>query len=83
MSSPNTYPLRLPKSLKTAVEAASRKDGTSVNQFVAIAVAEKIAALAASTYFNDKKNRADFAAYDAILSRQGGLAPVAGDDITP
>jgi hypothetical protein len=36
-----TYPLRLPLSLKKAVEELSKKDGTSINQFVVMAVAEK------------------------------------------
>lgn len=81
MSTSTTYPLRLPKSLKSAVESVSRKDGTSINQFVAIAVAEKIAALEAATFFSSRKNRADFSAFDAILNRKGGLPPVAGDEI--
>lgn len=82
MSTATTYPLRLPKSLKSAVESASKKDGTSINQFVAIAVAEKIAALEAATFFSIRKNRANFAEFDAILNRQGGLSPITGDEIT-
>lgn len=37
MSETRTYPLRLPKSLKDAVERISRQEGTSINQFVATA----------------------------------------------
>ena len=40
-----TYPLRLPASLKAAVAEISKEDGTSINQFVATAVAEKVAAM--------------------------------------
>jgi hypothetical protein len=40
-----TYPLRLPRSLKKAVEQQSKDDETSINQFVATAVAEKLSAL--------------------------------------
>ena len=36
----NTYPLRLPASLKAAVAEISKADGTSINQFVATAVAD-------------------------------------------
>jgi hypothetical protein len=32
-----TYPLRLPRSLKRAVERQSKEDKTSINQFVATA----------------------------------------------
>lgn len=76
-----TYPLRLPKSLKDAVEQASRRDGTSINQFVAVAVAEKLTALETASFFNDRKQRADFEKFDAILNRQGGQPPVAGDEV--
>jgi len=45
MTEMSTYPLRLPRSLKKAVEKQSEEDGTSINQFVATAVAEKLSAL--------------------------------------
>jgi hypothetical protein len=44
MTETMTYPLRLPRSIKKAVEQQSREDGTSINQFVATAVAEKLSA---------------------------------------
>ncbi|HXM41491.1 MAG TPA: hypothetical protein VN924_09580 [Bryobacteraceae bacterium] len=44
MRETQTYPLRLPRSLKEAVERLSREDRTSINQFVATAVAEKVSA---------------------------------------
>lgn len=81
MSTTSTYPLRLPKSLKDAVELASRKDGTSMNQFVAMAVAEKISALETATFFSVRQQRADYEKFDAIMSRQGGLPPIAGDEM--
>ena len=45
MTQVSTYPLRLPKSVKTAAEQAARDEGISLNQFVATAVAEKLSAL--------------------------------------
>ena len=69
MSTTSTYPLRLPKSLKDAVELASRKDGTSMNQFIAMAVAEKISALETATFFSVRQQRADYEKFDAIMSR--------------
>jgi hypothetical protein len=50
-----TYPLRLPRSLKMAVARLSRQDGTSINQFVATAVAEKISALETPTSLKIEK----------------------------
>ncbi len=37
----STFPLRLPASLKAAVAEISKEDGTSINQFVTTAVAER------------------------------------------
>jgi len=45
MKETRKYLLRLPRSLKEAVERLSREDQTSINQFVATAVTEKVSAL--------------------------------------
>ncbi|MBK5292532.1 MAG: toxin-antitoxin system HicB family antitoxin [Acidobacteriia bacterium] len=76
-----TYPLRLPRSLKEAVERLSKADGTSMNQFVAIAVAEKVSALRTAMYFEDRKVRADFKAFDKIMKRRRGKSPRQGDEM--
>lgn len=81
MKESRTYPLRLPRSLKEAVERISREDRTSMNQFVATAVAEKVSALQTAKFFADKKARADFAAFDKIIRRRGGKAPRTGDEL--
>jgi hypothetical protein len=83
MKESQTYPLRLPRSLKEAVERLSREDRTSINQFVATAVAEKVSALQTARYFADRKARADFEAFDKIMRRRGGSPPREGDEITP
>jgi len=51
MTETMTYPLRLPRSLKRAVERQSKEDRTSINQFVATAVAEKLSALQTAEFF--------------------------------
>jgi uncharacterized protein (DUF1778 family) len=80
MSETATYPLRLPRSIKAAVELAAQSEGTSMNQFVATAVAEKLAALNTATYFSQRKARADMTAFKRILSRKGGTKPREGDE---
>lgn len=72
MTTLTTYPLRLPKSVKEAAERLSKADGTSLNQFVAIAVAEKIAALKTAEFFAERRRRATPDALDALLSRTDG-----------
>jgi len=81
MKTTTTYPLRLPKSLKSAVEQVAKEDGTSFNQFVATAVAEKLTAMRTAEFFAERKERADFKAFNKIMRRRGGEAPRAGDEI--
>ena len=82
MKESTTYPLRLPRSLKEAVERLSREDRTSINQFVATAVAEKVAALQTAHFFADRKARADFKAFDKIMKRRSGKKPREDDEVS-
>jgi hypothetical protein len=77
-----TYPLRLPRSLKAAVERLSKEDRTSINQFVATAVAEKVSALETARFFTERRARADFKAFDRIMKRRGGERPRQGDEVS-
>jgi hypothetical protein len=82
MKSPqSTYPLRLPRSVKAEVERRAKAEGTSVNQFVATAVAEKLAAMNTATSFAERRNRADFVAFDRLMRRKGGEAPRPEDKV--
>ena len=81
MSELTTYPLRLPRSIRAGVELMSKQDGISINQFVSIAVAEKLAMMQAQTYFADRSARADLAAFDQIMQRKGGEPPRSGDEV--
>jgi len=76
----STYPLRLPRSVKAAVEKIAKEEGVSVNQFVATAVAEKLAAMNTAAFFAERRGRADFAAFKRILRRKGGEQPRPGDE---
>jgi hypothetical protein len=67
--------------VKAEVERRASKDGTSVNQFVATAVAEKLAAMNTAEFFAERHNRAKFAAFDRILRRKKGEPPRAGDEV--
>jgi len=76
-----TYPLRLPRSVKAEVERRARADGISVNQFVATAVAEKLAAMDTAAFFAERRKRADFGAFDRMMRRKRGEAPRPEDAI--
>ena len=75
----STFPLRLPASLKAAVAEISREDGTSINQFVTTAAAEKISAMKTAEFFAARGSEADLEAARCILRRTGGQPPEPDD----
>jgi hypothetical protein len=78
-----TYALRLPKSIKAAAEQLSSADGTSLNQFVTTAVAEKIAVMNTAAFFSERTSRAargKGSVLAGLLSRAGGDPPQLGDE---
>jgi hypothetical protein len=82
MTQTKTYLLRLPRSLKRAVELQTKEDGTSVNQFVVTAVAEKLSALQTAEFFASRKARANFEAFDKLMKRKKGQPPRPGDELS-
>jgi hypothetical protein len=75
------FPMRLPLLLKTAVKKLCAQDGTSMNQFMVVAVAEKLSAMHAETFFAERRARADMDAFWRILNREGGEPPRPDDVI--
>ena len=78
----SVYPLRLPASLKAAVTEISRKEGMSIDQFVAMAVAEKISAMKTAEFFTARGAEADFEAARRLLRRDGGQPPMPDDRLS-
>jgi uncharacterized protein (DUF1778 family) len=70
-----TFPLRLPISLKAAIEKIAERDGTSMNQFLVIAAAEKISAMETERFFAERRTRANDKEFLRILKREGGEPP--------
>jgi uncharacterized protein (DUF1778 family) len=81
MNKPAVIQLRLPRSIKAGVERAAKRDGTSMNQLIATAVAEKLSALETMDFFLDRANRADLDKFDRFMNRTGGERPRAGDEL--
>jgi hypothetical protein len=53
--SKNTYPLKLPASVKTAAARLAKADGVSLNQFIAAAVAEKVGVIETAREFLERR----------------------------
>ena len=81
MSVASNYPLRLPLSLKRELEKVAREDGTSLNQLIVTAVAEKLSALRTADFFEERRARADVDAALGIMRRKRGEAPREGDEV--
>ena len=76
----STLSLRLPDSLHLKVKELAERDDVSINQFIATAVAEKMAALLTLDYLTDRAQRGNRAAFDRVLAKVSARAPLPGDD---
>lgn len=60
--------LRLPESLHKRVRELAAREGISINQFVATAVAEKMSALLTEDYLEERARRGSRGRYKAALA---------------
>jgi hypothetical protein len=79
----STLTVSLPDSIRRRAETLARNDGISFDQFVALALAEKVAVLDAGTYLAERARRGDRQKFDSILARVPDVPPQAGDELTP
>jgi hypothetical protein len=80
--SKGTYPLKLPASIKSAAERLAREDGVSLNQWIAVAVAQKVSAVETAADFF--KRRAGGARAEDLLTLLAGgpdVPPEPGDEM--
>jgi len=76
------YALRLQAWLKAEAERLAKAEGTTLNQFINVAVAEKVAALRTVDLFRDRARRANVEEALQILDRLGREEPPwPGDEI--
>jgi hypothetical protein len=84
-----SYPLKLPASVKTAAQRLAREDGVSLNQWISVAVAQKIGAVeTAADFFKRKRGDAKPGDLLAFLDNARNEPPPQGDervdiDVTP
>jgi hypothetical protein len=61
--------VHLPDSLQKQLKALAEREGISPDQFIASAVAEKMASLLTESYLEERAKRGDRAKYEAALAR--------------
>lgn len=83
MSNGTAYSLELPTSIKAAAERLAREDGVSLDQWIAVALAEKIGAVETAADFLRRK-AGDAKPEDMLpLLENAGSEPPASDDEWP
>lgn len=76
------YPLKLPASLQQAAAELARETGVFLNQFIAAAVAEKVATRrTAREFFAQRIGDAKPQDLGKVLDKVSGGPPVTGDEI--
>ncbi len=75
------YVLRLQSSLLDELRIVAEEEGTTLNPFINVAVAEKLAALRTERYFRERAARANREDFLAILERAGTEAAIPGDEL--
>jgi hypothetical protein len=70
---------RLPESLHKKLKEVASQEGISINQFIATAVAKKMAAIMAQDYLQTRAQRGDRTRYEAALARVPDVEPDEND----
>ncbi len=75
----STMSVRLPESLHKQLRGLAKRDGISMNQFIATALAEKLSALLTLEYLGERGRRGDRRKYDRALAKVRNVEPAAED----
>jgi hypothetical protein len=71
--------LRLPNSLHKQLSEIAKEEGISINQFITLAIAEKLSALLTADYLKKRASHPSRKAFDKILSRVPDIEPDQND----
>ncbi|ESA35555.1 family transcriptional regulator [Leptolyngbya sp. Heron Island J] len=67
--------IQLPDSLYKSLQKLAEQDGVSLDQFVVLAVAEKISALTTEGYLRERSNRGSRSKYENVLAKVPDIEP--------
>jgi hypothetical protein len=78
----SNFALRLQPSLLEEARKLAEAEGVALNQFINVAVAEKLSVLRTESYLSERAVRADLGKVLQILARAGaGNKPMQGDEL--
>ncbi len=77
-----TYPLKLPLSIKKAAQRLVKEDGVSLNQWIAVAVAEKVGVVeTAADFFKKRTGKTTGSGLMKFLRSAPNAAPETDDQL--
>lgn len=76
-----TFHLRLPNSLHERLRELARRENVSMNQFIMLALAEKIAALSTEEYLLERAERGDRKKFERAMAKVADVEPLSGDEL--
>lgn len=79
----STLSLRLPESIHRRLKALAEREGISINQLINSAVAEKLAALMAEEYLQERAERGSRRKLRAVLAKVPDVEPEKIDQMPP
>jgi len=71
--------VNIPESLRKRAESLAKSDGVSLDQFIATALAEKVAVLDADTYLRARASLGSREKFDRVLSKVPDVEPDEND----
>lgn len=71
----STLSVRLPDSIHKKLKELAKKEGVSMNQFISLAVAEKLSVLLTVDYLKERAEKADRKVFEDILSQVPDAEP--------
>lgn len=77
----STISVELPESLHKHLHELAERDKVSVNQFVVLAIAEKLSALSTEEYLGQRAARADKEKFRAVLNKVKDVEPEEADHL--
>jgi len=70
-----TLSIRLPNSLHKRIKQMAEAEGISMNQFITLAVAKKMSALATVEYLEERARRGSRQKFEAVLANVPDVEP--------
>jgi hypothetical protein len=79
----STLNVNIPESIRRRAEILAQDDGVSLDQFIATALAEKVAVLDADSYIRARAERGSREKFERVLAKVPDVEPEERDRLSP